>query len=162
MNDIAEINHKIKMIKKIENDSLRFDESHAKLNPFEQFLEWFNELLDSNLADPPAMVVASVDENNFPDTRVVLLKELALNQFIFFTNYTSNKAKQFAKSSVVALNFHWPQFNRQVRIRGKISKVSREKSEKYFNSRPHEAQLAAYASHQSSVVSGKEEIEKKT
>lgn len=158
--DLASVNQRIKQIKR-QNGQGELTESQSKANPFEQFIAWFNDVLDAGIYDPSAMVLATVDHNNQPDTRVVLLKELEENRFIFFTNYQSKKAKDLSAHPFVAVNFYWPSLVRQVRIRGLVEKVDQAKSAKYFATRPREAQLGVYASHQSSMIPSRETLDEK-
>lgn len=155
--DLSEINRKIRNLKP-DTDEHPFNESNAKADPFEQFILWFTEALLSEKCNPTPMVLATLDENGVPDTRVVLLKEIGNNQLIFYTNYQSKKAQQISHHNTVAANFHWREFGRQVRIKGKVEKVARSKSEAYFATRPREAQLAAHASHQSAIIKSPEVI----
>jgi pyridoxamine 5'-phosphate oxidase len=125
-------------------------------DPMALFHEWFSAACaTSAIDDPTAFVLATVDSDGMPDTRVVLLKKIIANQFIFFTNYLSAKGLQLASNPHVALNFYWPFFSRQIRIRGVVEKVSRSLSIDYFNSRPHPSQASAFVSKQSQVVERK-------
>ncbi len=157
---ISKINQKIQNIAKEDKES-NLLETDVKADPFEQFVDWFEQALQSEPYDPSAMVLATVDEKGQPDTRVVLLKELTDQRLIFFTNYLSNKARQLAHNDVAAINFYWPHVARQVRIKGKVVKTSRAKSEAYFATRAREAQIGAHASLQSSVISNRSEIDNK-
>lgn len=158
--NLSEINREIRnKIKKEESDSLK--EESAKQNPFEQFIDWFSEVLKSEEYDPSVMVLATIDENGWPDTRTVLLKELLDNQFIFYTNYDSKKGRQLSQHPVAAINFYWPNYSRQVRIRGRVEKVARNQSESYFSTRPREAKLGVHAWIQSSIVSSRDELDNK-
>ncbi len=157
--DIEAINKKIRFIERIHVD-FALDEKNIPNDPFELFLIWFNQVLHSTLYDPTAMVVATVTEENLPDTRMVLLKELLWNQFIFYTNYQSKKALELEKYPVAAINFYWSNMVRQVRIRGSVTKLSHEKNEDYFKTRPRNAQLSATASHQSHIIPSREALEK--
>lgn len=157
--DLTEINQKIKKIKR-EDVHFELLEKNAKSNPFEQFISWFNDALeDTSIVDPTIMVLATTDKNGYPDTRVVLLKELEMNQFIFYSNYDSSKATQISHRDVVAINFYWQKHERQVRIKGNAKKLTREKSETYFATRPRKAQLGAHAWVQSTTVSGRSELD---
>ena len=106
-------------------------------------------------------MILATSAHNIPDTRVVLLKEIDDGNFLFYTNYDSAKAKQIATNSQVALNFFWPELERQVRVKGLISKVHASLSNEYFNTRPRESQLGAWASAQSETLTGREELEQK-
>jgi pyridoxamine 5'-phosphate oxidase len=157
--DIEAINKKIRLIERIHVD-FSLNEKNIPHDPFELFLVWFNQVLHSRLYDPTAMVLATVTEDGLPDTRMVLLKELQRDQFIFYTNYESKKALELAKHPVAAINFYWPNMIRQVRIRGSVEKLSIDKNENYFKTRPRNAQLSATASHQSKMIPSRESLEK--
>lgn len=131
---------------------LTLDEQAIHVNPIEQFKIWFNEVLAEEPHDPTAMVLSTIDEQGFPDSRVVLLKGLEENNFVFYTNYQSAKGQQLAKNPHASLNFYWPHMARQVRIRGMVEKLSAERSDSYFYSRPVFSQLGAIASPQSQVI----------
>jgi pyridoxamine 5'-phosphate oxidase len=156
--DLSKINKKIKNFKR-ENADYELCEESVKFDPFSQFMDWFEEVLDAEIIDPLAMILSTVDDRGYPDARVVWLKELEDKRFIFYTNYRSHKAKQLAYHPVVSLTFYWPDFSRQVRVRGKVEKVKREKSESYFATRPRKTQLGAHAWIQSSTVSGRQEMD---
>lgn len=128
-------------------------------DPFAQFQQWLDEAVASNTIDPTAMALATVDEQGMPDARVVLLKEIMNEQFIFFTHYQSAKGHQLAVNPVAALNFYWPLLCRQIRVRGAVSQVAEEYSDKYFASRPHDSQVSAIISPQSHVIEGRELLE---
>lgn len=121
-------------------------------NPYHLFDAWFSQVLEAKIDDPTACVLATVDAEGAPDTRVVLLKDFSSESFVFYTNYHSVKAEQMRANPKVALNFYWPSLFRQIRIRGSVEKVSLEESEKYFQSRPRASQIAAYASKQSQMT----------
>jgi len=139
--------------------SAPFSENDVKKNPIEQFDLWFDEAVKSGLYEPNAMTLATATHDGKPSARVVLLKGFNKEGFIFYTNYLSRKGKELSKNPVVALVFFWPELSRQVRIEGTLEKVSKEESEKYFQSRPVDSQLGALASPQSQVIS-REELEK--
>lgn len=134
-------------------------ETDVQMNPFEQFKIWLDEYIAISPPEPTAMVVCSVDDKGFPDSRVVLLKEIWQEQFVFFTNYLSHKATQMLLHPHVALNFHWPELNRQIRVRGRSKKTPEHLSEKYFLERPFESQCAAIASPQSHKVTSRQKLE---
>lgn len=135
-------------------------ESKINSNPFKQFETWFEEVLKSNIYEPNAMILATALENK-PSARVVLLKGFDETGFKFYTNYLSRKGKQISSNPNAALLFYWMELERQVRIEGKIQKLSREESLEYFNSRPLESRLGALASNQSEVIPDREYLEKK-
>jgi len=136
------------------------NEGDADLSAMVQFGKWINEAIASSEAEPTAMVISTVDENLQPHSRVVLLKEFDEHGLVFFTNYESNKGHQLAKNNRVAVLFLWETLERQVRITGKAFKVSAEVSVDYFNSRPLDSRIGAYASPQSRVITSKEFLEK--
>lgn len=136
------------------------DENTLDACPFKVFEQWLSDALkvDSH-TDPTAMVLSTVDEFNCPDSRVVLLKEMIDNQFVFYTHYQSSKAKQMEAHPQVALNFHWPSLARQVRIRGVVSRTSTKHSDAYFSSRPVSSQISAIVSPQSSLVTSRDALQ---
>ena len=127
--------------------------------PFKQFEKWFKEILKAGLVEPNAMILATADAKAKPSVRVVLLKGLDDNGVTFFTNYNSRKGKEISKNSPATLLFFWAELERQVRIEGKIKKISRAESQKYFDTRPIDSRLAAWASEQSEVIPGRDYLE---
>ena len=122
-------------------------------NPIEFFVKWFKEAENSDqIIEPNAMTISTVDENYFPSSRVVLLKQIKERSLIFFTNYNSNKAKSLDKNKNICASFYWPPLERQVIIKGNAKKISSAESEDYFNSRPFESQAAAIISNQSEDI----------
>jgi pyridoxamine 5'-phosphate oxidase len=138
-----------------EYGNLSLNEENVLASPIAQFEEWFAEVLQTEKSDPTAMVLSTVDECGYPDARVVLLKGLEDQAFVFYTNYQSSKALHLNKVPYAALTFYWPQTARQVRIRGKVEKISAEQSDAYFSSRPTLSQLSAISSPQSKIVAGR-------
>lgn len=128
-------------------------------NPVAQFHLWFQEALDANVHEPNAMVLCTVGTGMRPSSRVVLLKEVEENGFIFFTNYNSRKAKEMAEHPAVSLAFQWHELERQVRVEGVAEKINRHESEVYFHSRPRESQIGAWTSPQSEQISSRSYIE---
>ena len=124
-----------------------------------QFRKWLGDALSSTETEPTAMVISTVDEQLQPHSRVVLLKDFDERGLVFFTNYESNKAQQLAVNNRIAVLFFWDSLERQVRITGKVEKVPEQVSVDYFNSRPLESRIGAYASSQSSVIESKEFLE---
>ncbi len=125
-------------------------------NPINQFEKWFQQALDANYPEPNAMSLATVDAGASPSLRTVLLKHFSNDGFIFFTNYHSKKAQNIELNNQVSLLFPWVSLERQVIICGRVEKITREESDEYFQSRPHDSQLGAWVSHQSSVVPNRE------
>lgn len=128
-------------------------------DPFMLFGRWFGECMAAGVAEPNAMVLAST-AGNLPSARVVLLKELAPNGFIFFTNFESRKGRELAVNPYAALVFFWPELERQVRVEGDVARVGEAYSRDYFNSRPYESRISAVISPQSSVIPSREYLDK--
>ena len=134
-------------------------ERKVNKNPFEQFNKWLAEALDSLLYEPTAMHLSTVDSKGKPSGRIVLLKGLEENGFIFYTNYESRKGRELIEYPQACLTFFWPELERQVRIEGLVTKVSPETSNDYFNSRPVSSRLGAIASPQSKKIESREQLE---
>jgi len=128
------------------------DENNLLPDPLEQFEIWLKDALESHQSEPTAMMVSTVDENFQPHSRIVLLKEITNEGFVFFTNYEGNKARQIETNNKVCLLFFWSALERQVRIEGRVKKISEALSTAYFMSRPLESRIAAWASPQSKVI----------
>jgi pyridoxamine 5'-phosphate oxidase len=137
----------------------KLSEETVHKNPFNQFEKWFSEVLQVGLIEPNAMILATADEKAKPSVRVVLLKGLSKKGFTFYTNYRSRKGKNLSKNSSASLLFFWAELERQVRIEGKIKKISKAESQKYFDTRPIESRLAAWASVQSEVIPGRDYLQ---
>ncbi|KTD07416.1 pyridoxamine 5'-phosphate oxidase [Legionella jamestowniensis] len=142
-----------------EYGELALSEENLPDSPIEQFRVWFEEVLPVEKSDPTAMVLSTVDEKGFPDSRVVLLKGLEEGAFIFYTNYQSTKSLQLSHTPYACLNFYWPQMARQVRVRGRVKKTSRRQSDSYFASRPLTSQLSAVISAQSKPIPDRKTLE---
>ena len=121
-------------------------------NPIQYFMNWFEDALKVSKQEANACVLSSVSSDNCPSSRVVLLKGVNENGFTFFTNYKSSKAKDIDANPNVALNFYWPELERQVRIVGIAKKITINDSDTYFKSRPRESQMGAWLSDQSKVI----------
>lgn len=128
-------------------------------NPIDMFSKWFDEAVTAAIPDVNAMSLATCGNDGQPTSRVVLLKGVENDGFVFYTNYESAKGQQMMENNRVGLCFYWTELERQVRIDGVVEKVSREASEKYFKSRPYESQVGAWASHQSEIVQSREQLE---
>ena len=124
-------------------------------NPIVQFQRWFEQALNSQLLEPSAMTLATVDHDGHPSARIVLLKGVDERGFVFFTNYESRKGRELAANPHAALVLYWAELERQVCIAGTVTKAARAESDKYFALRPRGSQLGAWASQQSSVVADK-------
>lgn len=139
---------------------LGLSETQAHSNPFEQFKLWFDQAVAAQLPEPNAMTIATATLDGKPSARMVLLKDCDERGFVFYTNYQSNKGQQLIENPWGAIVFWWAQLERQVRIEGRVEKVSDAESDEYFNSRPIGSQLGAWASNQSQVVESREVLER--
>lgn len=128
-------------------------------NPIEQFRQWLDTALNSPQLEPTAMTLATADSNGRPSARMVLLKDVTDEGFVFYSNYQSVKGRQLAANPHAALCFYWAVLERQVRIEGVVKKIDRATSEAYFKSRPHGSQLGALVSQQSQVIESREVLE---
>ena len=129
-------------------------------SPFAQFDAWITAASESGVAEPEAMSLSTCTLAGVPSSRIVLLKQLDARGFVFYTNYTSRKSRELEHNPRAALVFFWKEVARQVRVVGRVEKVSRGESEAYFRSRPVGSRVGAWASRQSSVV-GEEEVQKR-
>ena len=137
------------------------DEQDLDANPFKQFEKWFQEAIDAKLDLPDAMTLATATKDGIPSARIVLLRGLDERGFVFYTDYESQKGKELAENPNAALVFYWRELDRQVRITGQVSRVSRENSNNYFQSRPVGSRLAALASRQSEVIPDRKILEER-
>ncbi len=138
----------------------KLDLEDLEENPFQQFKRWMEQAVEAQLsADPTAMTLATVDSTGQPSQRIVLLKHLDENGFVFYTNLGSKKAQDIANNSKVSLHFAWLGLERQVRINGLASKLSITEATRYFMSRPKESRLAAWASQQSQPIGSRKLLE---
>lgn len=136
-------------------------ETEIDPNPVTQFNLWFQQAIETQLPEPNAMTIATVTGNGQPSARVVLLKHFDARGFVFYTNYDSLKGKQLTENPQAALVFWWAELERQVRIEGKVTKVSDSESNEYFHSRPKGSQIGAWVSNQSQVIESREILDKK-
>jgi pyridoxamine 5'-phosphate oxidase len=134
-------------------------EAQANPDPILQFKNWFQQAADAGLTEPNAMTLATVSAGGRPAARVVLLKGLDEDDFVFYTNYESRKGRELAENHHAALLFYWPELERQVRVEGIVRRVSSGQSDAYFAARPKGNRLSAWASKQSAPVSSREELE---
>ena len=139
--------------KSYEKAELSEDASNA--DPLKQFDRWLNEAIQSEVPEPNAMTLATVASNMRPSTRVVLIKGYDELGIVWYTNYESRKGKELAGNPFAALQFHWVELERVVRIEGRMEKVSDEESDTYFHSRPLDSRIGAWASPQSQVIDGR-------
>lgn len=133
---------------------LELDNLHA--DPIEQFKRWMQQIIDSQIPDPNAMTIATVDAQGQPSQRIVLLKNLDERGFVFYTNLNSRKAQELRQNPKVSLHFPWYLFERQVKVCGRAEQLSAAEVLKYFVSRPRDSQLGAWASEQSKPISSRQ------
>lgn len=133
--------------------------SDVSIDPIRQFKLWMEEAIDAEALEVNAMCLSTLGLDGFPNGRIVLLKELD-HGFVFFTNYESEKGIELNANPKASLTFLWAEIERQVRIRGEVSKISEKESDEYFFSRPYGSQIGAWASPQSKEIAGREVIEK--
>ena len=131
------------------------DEAQATDGPLALFNRWMDEAIAHDVSEPTAMTVATVGADGRPSTRVVLLKGCDARGMVWFTNYESRKGEELAHSPWAALQFHWVEMERVVRIEGRVEKTSAQESDEYFRSRPLDSRLGAWASPQSRVISSR-------
>jgi len=131
------------------------DEVQAADGPLALFNRWMDEAIAHDVSEPTAMTVATVGANHRPSTRVVLLKGCDARGMVWFTNYESRKGEELAGNPYAALQFHWVEMERVVRIEGRVEKTSAQESDDYFKSRPLDSRLGAWASPQSQVISSR-------
>ncbi|AFY50834.1 Pyridoxamine 5'-phosphate oxidase [Nostoc sp. PCC 7524] len=136
-------------------------ETEVNPNPFIQFKKWFEQALAAQLPEPNAMTLATTTPDGCPSARMVLLKDFDDRGFVFFTNYNSRKGQELAENPQAALVFWWAELERQVRIVGRVEKTSDTESDQYFDSRPANSRLGAWASNQSEVIPKREVLEQR-
>ena len=136
-------------------------EADLDSNPIQQFNLWFEQALAADLIEPNAMTLATATADGKPSARIVLLKGVSERGFVFYTNYGSQKGRQLIANPYAALVFHWDKLERQIRIEGKVEKLSSAESLEYFHSRPKASQLGAWTSNQSQVIANREVLEQK-
>ncbi|MDR1708016.1 pyridoxamine 5'-phosphate oxidase [Dysgonomonas sp.] len=135
------------------------DESDLLPDPMELFRRWLDEAISVKTMEPNAMNLATADKDGRPSSRIVLLKQIRPEGFVFFTNYESKKAKQISENKYCALNFVWHELERQVRVEGIVEKVPETESDLYFEMRPAKSKLGAWASPQSKVIPSRSYLE---
>ena len=133
--------------------------NNVSSDPVKQFSKWFNEALKAGIPEPNAMSLATASEDGRPSVRIVLLKGFDERGFVFFTNYKSRKGKELNENPNACLVFFWKELERQIKLEGKIEKISSEESDAYFLSRPPGSQVGAWASPQSTVITGREVLD---
>jgi pyridoxamine 5'-phosphate oxidase len=128
-------------------------------NPFEQFSDWFQEAQQARIDEPNAMVLATASKDGKPSSRTVLLKDVTHDGFVFFSYYNSRKGKELAENPYASVTFLWKELERQISIAGKVKKISRSASARYFASRPRGSQLSVWASQQSQPLTSREDLD---
>ena len=149
--NIADIRKEYKLRSLLEQD--------ADPNPIKQFQQWWNEAILGNIEEPNAMALSTSNSKGKPSSRIVLLKGLSNDGFVFFTNYESRKGKELKENPYASLLFFWKELERQVRIEGTVSKIEEEKSNDYFLTRPALSKIGAWSSPQSSVIKSRDILE---
>ena len=137
------------------------DEKTIDRDPIKQFQIWLNDAIAAKLPLPEAMTLATATPDGKPSARMVLLKQVDEDGFVFFTNYRSAKAEQLDANPYAALVFYWSQLDRQVRVEGSVTKTPAEESRDYFKTRPRESQIGAWASAQSQAISSRDVLEQR-
>jgi pyridoxamine 5'-phosphate oxidase len=137
------------------------DSTNVLKDPVKQFEKWFDEAVQSGITEPNAMHIATVNEQGKPSSRIVLLKGIDNNKFIFYTNYQSKKGRELELNPACALTFFWPEIERQVRIEGTAARVESSLSDQYFQSRPRGSQIGAWASPQSTMIKDRDILEER-
>ena len=127
-------------------------------NPIDLFVDWFNEAKKTEINDPNALALATVGKNGTPSVRMVLLKDFNKKGFVFYTNLNSQKSNEIKSNPNASMCFHWKSILRQVRITGKLSNVTDEDADNYYNSRSYGSRIGAWASNQSSVLKSRDEL----
>ncbi len=137
------------------------DEALIDPDPIKQFQSWLNDAVAAQLPLPEAMTLATASPDGRPSARMVLLKQVDQDGFVFFTNYRSAKARQLDANPYASLVFYWPQLERQVRVEGSVVRTFEQESREYFRTRPRESQIGAWASAQSETISGRDVLEER-
>lgn len=135
------------------------DAADVSPDPLAQFRHWFDAALGANVPEPNAMHLSTVSADGRPDGRIVLLKDVSDDGFVFYTNYTSRKGRELIDNPFAALTFFYAELERQIRVEGLVEQVSTSESDAYFNSRPRGSQIGAWVSQQSSVIENRDVLE---
>ena len=141
--------------------TVTIDEKTIDRDPIKQFQIWFNDAIAAKLPLPEAMTLATATPDGRPSARMVLLKQVDHDGFVFFTNYRSAKAEQLDANPYAALVFYWAQLDRQVRVEGSVVRTSAQESHDYFKTRPRESQIGAWASAQSQAIDSRDVLEQR-
>ncbi|TNE53170.1 MAG: pyridoxamine 5'-phosphate oxidase [Bacteroidetes bacterium] len=150
-------------LKKMRDDHHEFDrgqlEDQYGKNPYELFQQWYDEAQHGEVLEANAFALATVNSEGLPSSRILYLKELDQEEFVFYTNYQSRKGEELAANSQASMLFFWPELQRQIRIEGKVTRVADSLSDAYFASRPRGSQIGAWASQQSQLLTSRQELE---
>lgn len=142
-------------------ERVALEEKDLPYQPVDLLTEWFSKAVESKIPYANAATLSTINQDGYPSSRVILIKEIKEGQVIFFTNYNSEKAQAISSNPKVSINIYWKELDRQVRINGSAAKITPRESEEYFQSRPYESQISATISDQSSVVT-RDELERLT
>ena len=137
------------------------DENDVNANPIVQFAKWFEEAVGAQVIDPNAMTMCSATKEGKPSARILLLRNISEDGFVFYSNNNSRKGSEIEENPNCALLFFWPELERQIRIEGVVQKQTAEESDAYFNSHPRESKIGAWTSEQSKVISSREILNEK-
>jgi pyridoxamine 5'-phosphate oxidase len=150
-------------ITKLREDFARgtLNETDVQKDPFNQFTLWLQQAVDSKIVEVQAMNLATVSENGKPSSRIVYLREFENNRYSFYTNYNSKKSRDLFKNPHASLTFFWPDLERQIRIEGVVEKADAAQSDAYYNARPYESKIGAWASDQSHKLTSRMELEER-
>jgi pyridoxamine 5'-phosphate oxidase len=140
-----------------ENGSL--DEDGVNKDPFLQFEKWFSEAIAENISNANAFVLSTANKEGKPSARIVLLKGIDPEGFVFYTNYESRKANELKENQFASMTFFWTSLEKQIRVEGIVKKITAAESDEYFNSRPRGSQAGAWVSPQSQVIPGREGLD---
>ncbi|HUG17169.1 MAG TPA: pyridoxamine 5'-phosphate oxidase [Thermomicrobiales bacterium] len=136
-------------------------EEECDPDPFAQFAAWFRDAMDAGVYETNAMTLATASADGRPSARIVLLKGFDDHGFVFYTNYESRKGRDLAQNPYATLLFYWPELTRQVRVEGAVARVTEAESHEYFQSRGELSRLGAWASNQSQIISGRDELDER-
>ena len=140
-----------------EKNSLGLDKCFLDLdNPILLFTEWYNEAKKTEINDPNALALGTINEKGYPNVRMVLLKDYGEDGFVFYTNFNSKKGTELKENQKASMCFHWKSLRRQVRVLGIVEEVSQKEADDYFNSRPYKNRIGAWASTQSKILDSRE------
>jgi len=148
-------------ITKLREDFIKgtLSEADVATDPFDQFTKWLQQAVESKVPEVQATNLATVSEAGRPSSRIVYLREFENNSFSFYTNYNSKKGLELQKNPFASLTFFWPEIERQIRIEGRVEKASSVQSDAYYNARPYDSRIGAWASAQSHELFSRTELE---